>query len=156
MNKSLNSTIVIVENKNAFFNYFILDKLQAGIILKGYEVKSIRKKKCHIKESYIRYIQGEMWIINMHISSYQSKNTHFETFDPTRSRKLLLKKSEILKLKSKIQKKNITLIPLSIYLQNQIIKIKIGLAKGKKLYDKRESIKEKSIQRTIDRSYKEF
>lgn len=140
---------LIANNKKAYFDYFIEDKIEAGIVLAGTEVKSLRQGKCSIKESYIKIENGEVFIIGMNISPYEQGNIFNK--DATRTRKLLLKKNEIVKLKNEIDKDGYTLVPLQVYFSNQYAKVEIGLAKGKKNYDKRESIKQKDIKRQMER-----
>lgn len=136
--------MVIARNKKANFDYFILDKYECGIALEGNEVKSIRAGKVSIKESYVKIMHSELYILNMHIKAYEFSNVNFK-IDETRNRKLLVHKKEIRKLKEKIQEKGLTLVPLSVYTSGKYIKIEIALAKGKKNYDKRETLKQKAI-----------
>ena len=136
--------MVIARNKKANFDYFILDKYECGIALEGNEVKSIRAGKVSIKESYVKIMHSELYILNMHIKAYEFSNVNFK-IDETRTRKLLVHKKEIRKLKEKIQEKGLTLVPLSVYTNGKYIKIEIALAKGKKNYDKRETLKQKAI-----------
>ncbi|MGL4617305.1 MAG: SsrA-binding protein SmpB [Mycoplasmoidaceae bacterium] len=138
---------IILKNKKASFNYFIIDKYEAGIELKGVEVKSIYNKKLSLDESYVTIIKGEVWILNMHISPYEQGNRYNQ--DPLRKRKLLLHKSEILKLSTRIKKEGLTLIPTMIYWSGKKIKVEIGLAKGKKIHDKRDSLKKKEIKKEM-------
>lgn len=136
--------MVIARNKKANFDYFILDKYECGIALEGNEVKSIRAGKVSIKESYVKIMHSELYILNMHIKAYEFSNVNFK-IDETRTRKLLVHKKEIRKLKEKIQEKGLTLVPLSVYTNGKYIKIEIALVKGKKNYDKRETLKQKAI-----------
>ena len=145
---------VIANNKKAYFEYFVLDKYEAGIELFGTEVKSVRQGHCSIKESWINIKDGEVFVNNMHISPYEKGNIFNK--DPLRTKKLLLHKSEIAKLKSKLQEKGLTLIPLRVYFKGSLVKVEIGLCKGKKLYDKRESIAQKDTKRNIDRELKRY
>ena len=131
-------------NKKANFNYYIENKIEAGISLQGTEVKSIRKGSADIKDSYIRIKDNEAYIINMYIAKYEEGNIF--NHDERRERKLLLHKKEILKLKKEIELDGITLIPTKIYLKKNKVKVEIGIAKGKKNYDKRESIKERDLK----------
>ena len=140
---------LIANNKKAYYDYFIEDKIEAGICLQGTEVKSLRLGKCSIKESYIRITNGEVFIIGMHIATYENGNIY--NHEETRTRKLLLKKSEILKLQQQVDKNGYTLVPIRVYFSNQYAKVEIGLAKGKKKYDKRQSLKEKDMKRQIER-----
>ena len=140
---------LIANNKKAYYDYFIENKLETGICLQGTEVKSLRLGKCSIKESYIKITNGEVFIIGMHIATYENGNIY--NHEETRTRKLLLKKSEILKLQQQVDKNGYTLVPLRVYFSNQYAKVEIGLAKGKKKYDKRQSLKEKDMKRQIER-----
>ena len=142
----------IARNKKAFHDYFIEEKLEAGIELHGTEVKSIKNGKVSIKESFIRIIKNEVFIMNMHVSNYEFGNIN--NLPETRVRKLLLHRKEIEKLAAKMAEKGYTLIPLNIYTKNRLVKVEMGLAKGKKLYDKREDEKEKSIKREIEKDFK--
>lgn len=139
--------MVIANNKKAYFDYFILDKYEAGIELVGTEVKSVRLAKVSIKEAYVKIIKNEVYIINMNISQYSFGNIY--NLEEKRTRKLLLHKKEIKKLKEKIAEKGTTLVPLSVYTNGKYIKIEIALAKGKKNYDKRHTLKEKAINMEI-------
>ena len=141
---------LIANNKKAYYDYFIEDKIEAGICLQGTEVKSLRLGKCSIKESYIKITNGEVFIIGMHIATYENGNIY--NHEETRTRKLLLKKSEILKLQQQVDKNGYTLVPIRVYFSNQYAKVEIGLAKGKKKYDKRQSLKEKDMKRQIERT----
>ena len=134
-------------NRKAKYNYQIFESLEAGIVLTGTEIKSIREGKANIKDSYARIKNDEIFLINMHISSYDNGNRF--NHDETRERKLLLHKKEILKFRDKIKLEGYTIVPLKVYLKNGRAKVLIGLAKGKKNYDKREDIKKKDIERNI-------
>ena len=138
-----------IKNKKAYFNYFIEGELEAGIALVGTEIKSVRKGSVNITDSYVRIKNNEAYIINIFIEKYDSGSIF--NHDPSRERKLLLHKKEIKKLLEKVQKESYTLIPLKIYLKNGKAKILLGIARGKKLYDKRESIKKRDLQRQINR-----
>ena len=138
-----------IKNKKAYFNYFIEGELEAGIALVGTEIKSVRKGSVNITDSYVRIKNNEAYIINMFIEKYDSGSIF--NHNPSRERKLLLHKKEIKKLLEKVQKESYTLIPLKIYLKNGKAKILLGIARGKKLYDKRESIKKRDLQRQINR-----
>ena len=142
----------IANNKKAFFDYFIEDKYEAGIELFGTEVKSLRMGKCSIKESFIRIEGGEVYVYGMHISPYEKGNIFNK--DPLRIRKLLLHKREIMKLSGEISQKGYTLVPLSVYLKGSLVKVEIGLAKGKKLYDKRETMAKKDQRREAEKEFK--
>ena len=143
---------LIANNKKAYHEYFILEKYEAGIALVGTEVKSIRMGHCSIKEAYVGIEKGEMFIFGMHISPYEKGNIFNR--DPLRTRKLLLHASETRKLGEKIREKGYTLMPLQVYLKGSLVKVEIGLAKGKKLYDKREDIARKDTAREAERDFK--
>ena len=140
---------LITNNKKACYDYFIEDKIEAGIVLTGTEVKSLREGKCSIKESYIKISGNDVDLIGMHISVYGNGNIF--NHEETRTRKLLLNKKEILKLSSQVNKEGYTLVPLRVYWNKNLVKVEIGLAKGKHNYDKRQSIKEKDIKRKLQR-----
>ncbi|MEJ5304341.1 MAG: SsrA-binding protein SmpB [Ignavibacteria bacterium] len=142
----------LVTNKRAEHDYFILNRYEAGIALKGTEVKSLRQGKANFLDSYVDFINGEAYLVNMHISEYTQGNRF--NHEEKRKRKLLLKKNEILKLQQKVKEKGYTVIPLRAYVKNGKIKIEIALARGKKMYDKRESIAEKDLKRELERKYK--
>lgn len=135
---------IIATNPVAKHNYMILDNIEAGIVLSGTEIKSIRNSKVNLKDSYASVLHGEVYIYSMHISPYEQGNIYNK--DPLRPRKLLLNKKEILKLSSLIQKQGYTLVPLSLYFSGSIVKLDLGLGKGKKLYDKREDMKKKDSE----------
>lgn len=144
----LNNNIkIIANNKKARHDYFILEEYEAGIVLKGTEVKSVRQGKVSIKESYCQINNAEVFIFGMHISPYEQGNIY--NVDPLRTRKLLLNKKEILKLIGKTKEKGLTLVPLKVYLKYGLVKLEIGLAKGKKIYDKRETIAKKDAERRM-------
>ncbi len=145
-------TKLIANNKKAYHDFFILDTYEAGIALHGTEVKSLRMGKCSVKESFIRIENGEVFIYGMHISPYEKGNIFNK--DPLRVRKLLLHKSEINKLLGKIKEKGMSIVPLKVYLKGSLVKVEIGLAKGKKLYDKRDDIAKKDQQREAQRDFK--
>lgn len=142
----------IANNKKAYFDYFIEDEYEAGIALHGTEVKSLRMGHCSVKESYIRVENGEVFVYGMHISPYEKGNLFNR--DPLRVRKLLLNRYEINKIGGKLQQKGYTLVPLSVYLKGNLVKVKIGVARGKKLYDKRESIAKKDQKREAEKEFK--
>lgn len=147
-----NGTKLIANNKKAFHDYFIEDTYEAGIALKGTEVKSLRMGKCSIKESFLRIENNEVYIYGMHISPYEKGNIFNR--DPLRVRKLLLHKDEIRKLQGKITEKGYTLVPIKVYFSKSLVKVEIALAKGKKLYDKRDSIAKKDQRREAEREFK--
>ena len=143
---------LIANNKKAYHDYFIDEKYEAGIELYGTEVKSIRMGKCSVKESFVRVDKGEIYVFGMNISPYEKGNIFNK--DPLRIRKLLLHKSEIQKLDEKIAQKGYTLVPLSVYFKGSLVKVEIGLARGKKLYDKRDDIAKKDQKRELERDFK--
>ena len=143
---------LIANNKKAYHEYFIDETYEAGIALHGTEVKSMRMGKCSIKESFIRIENGEVFICGMHISPYEKGNIFNK--DPLRVKKLLMHKYEINKLAGKVAEKGYTLVPLQVYFKNGRVKTQIGLARGKKLYDKRESIARKDQRREAERDFK--
>ena len=143
---------LIANNKKAYHDYFILEKYEVGLVLHGTEVKSLRMGKCSIKESFIRVEDGEMYIYGMHISPYEKGNIFNK--DPLRDRKLLMHRYEINKLKGKIQEKGYTLVPLQVYFKGSLVKVEIGLARGKKLYDKRADIAKKDQRRELEKDFK--
>ena len=143
---------MVANNKKAYHDYFILDKIETGIALHGSEVKSLRMGKCSIKESFVRIENEEVYIYGMHISPYEKGNIFNR--DPLRVKKLLLHKSEIRKMKGKIAEKGYTLVPLKVYFNRSLVKVEIGLAKGKKLYDKRQDIAKKDAKREAERDFK--
>lgn len=143
---------LIANNKKAYHDFFIEDKIEAGISLAGTEVKSLRQGKCSIKESFIRIEKGEVFIYGMHISPYEKGNIFNK--DPLRVKKLLLHKYEINKIAGKIAEKGYTLVPLQVYFRGSLVKVEIGLAKGKKLYDKRQDIAKKDQKREAEKEFK--
>ena len=140
---------IVANNKKAFFDYFIEETYEAGVSLAGTEVKSLRMGKGSIKEAFIRIEKGEVYLYGMHISPYEKGNIFNK--DPLRVRKLLMHKYEINKLLGKIKEKGYTLVPLNIYFKGSLVKMEIGLARGKKLYDKRETIAKKDQKREAER-----
>ena len=143
---------LIANNKKAYHDYFIEEKFEAGISLHGTEVKSLRLGKCSVKESFIRIENNEVYAYGMHISPYEMGNIFNK--DPMRPKKLLLHKSEIIKLRGKITEKGYTLVPLNVYFKNVKAKLEFGLCKGKKLFDKREDIAKKDLRRETEREFK--
>ncbi len=144
---------LIANNKKAYHDYFIEDKYEAGIELFGTEVKSVRMGKCSIKEAFLRIEKGEVYVYGMHINPYEKGNLFNR--DPLRVRKLLLHKREIDRLLTKIKEKGYTLVPLQVYFKGSLVKVEIGLARGKKLYDKREDIAKKDQKREVEREFKQ-
>lgn len=143
---------LVCNNKKAYHDYFIEEKFEAGLELFGTEVKSLRLGKCSIKESFIRIDKGEVYAYGMHITPYEMGNIFNK--DPLRPKKLLLHKSEILKLLTKISEKGYTLVPLEVYFKDGRAKMEFGLCKGKKLYDKREDTAKKDLRRELERDFK--
>ena len=143
---------LIANNKKAYHDYFILDTYEAGISLHGTEVKSLRMGKCSVKESFVRIVNDEVMIYGMHISPYEKGNIFNK--DPLRVRKLLLHSYEIRKIEGKIREKGYTLVPLKVYFKGSLVKVEMGVAKGKKLYDKRQDIAKKDQRRETEREFK--
>ena len=143
---------LIANNKKAYHDYFIEDTWETGISLHGTEVKSLRMGKCSIKESFVRIEKGEVFVYGMHISPYEKGNIFNK--DPLRVRKLLLHRQEIRKIQGHITQKGYTIVPLSVYFSGSLVKVEIGLAKGKKLYDKRQDIAKKDQRREAERKFK--
>lgn len=144
----------IATNRKAYHDYFIEETYEAGLVLTGSEIKSVRQGRVNLKDSYARIENGEAWVLNMHISPYTHGGR--ENQSPTRTRKLLLHKEEILRLKQKVEAKGMTLVPLRLYIKGNRAKLELGLAKGKRQYDKREAIARRDAQREIERSLKEY
>jgi len=144
---------VLIKNKRARHEYFIEEAFEAGIALAGSEVKSIRAGKANITDAFVRIQNGEAFIHGMHISPYEKGSVY--NLDPLRPRKLLLHKREIIKLHAVVMQKGLTLVPLAVYLKKGLVKIEVGVARGKKLYDKRQSIAERETRRNIDRKVRE-
>lgn len=152
MAKETSTNRLIANNKKAYYDYFIDEKYEAGLVLNGTEVKSLRQGKCSIKEAYIQILSGEVYVMNMNISPYEKGNIFNK--DPLRPKKLLLHRSEIHKLGGQITQKGYTLVPLQVYLSRGRVKMEIGLARGKKLYDKRESVAKKDQLREAQKEFK--
>lgn len=144
---------LIANNKKAYHDYFIDEKFECGIELFGTEVKSIRSGKCSIKEAFVRIEKGEVYVFGMHVNPYEKGNIFNK--DPLRAKKLLMHRSEIHKLEGKIREKGLTLVPLQVYFKGSLVKVEIGLARGKKLYDKRADIAKKDQRREVERDFKE-
>jgi len=144
---------VVATNRKAFHEYFVSDTFEAGVALVGSEIKSIRAGRVSLQDGYVSFEQGEAWLVNVHIAQYDpaSRQNH----DPKRRRKLLLHRREIDRLAGKVQEKGFTVIPTRLYLKDGRAKVEIGLAKGKRLYDKREAIAKRDSQRQVDRALKE-
>lgn len=146
--------MIEIKNKKANFDYFIEDTYEAGIVLKGTEIKAIRKGSCNLKDTYARIKNNEIYVINMFIAPYEQGNRF--NHDERRERKLLLHKKEIIKIKQKIEKEGYSLVPIKLYLKNGRAKVLIGVAKGKKAYDKRQSLKEKDIKRDLEKTVSKY
>lgn len=146
--------MIEINNKKANFDYEIIDTYEAGIVLTGTEIKSIRAGKANLKDSYAIIKNNEIFLLNMHISSYEQGNRF--NHEETRTRKLLMHKKEILKLRDKLEIEGFTIVPIKLYFKGSIAKILIGLAKGKKNYDKREAIKKKDIERQTAKELKNY
>jgi len=144
----------IVTNRKARHDYEITDSIEAGLVLQGSEVKSLRDGKANISDAYARFRQGELWLIGMHITPY--KQATFEITEPLRDRKLLLHKLELKRLSRKIEEKGFTLIPLKLYFKNNIAKVELGLARGKRRYDKKADIAQRDAKRDMEREQKKF
>lgn len=143
---------LIAQNKKAYHDYFIEEVYEAGLVLAGTEVKSLRMGKCSIKESFVRVINNEVVILNMHITPYEKGNIFNK--DPLRTRKLLLHRHEINKMRGAVEIEGYTLMPLKVYLKGSLMKIEVGIAKGKKNYDKRQDIAKKDQRRETERDFK--
>lgn len=143
---------LIILNREAKYNYFILEEIECGIVLTGTEIKAIRNSKVNLKDSYAIIRNREVYLVNSHISEYKEGNIF--NHDPKRSRKLLLHKNEIIKLSNKVNQEGLTLVPLKLYFKNNKVKILLGLAKGKKVFDKRETIKERDLKREVCKLHK--
>ena len=146
--------MVEIQNKKAKFDYEIIDTYEAGIVLTGTEIKSIRAGKAQLKDSYAVIRNGEVFLLNMHISHYEQGNIF--NHNETRTRKLLLHKKEILKLRDKVEVGGLTLVPIKLYFKENKAKIMLGIAKGKKSYDKRETIKQRDIDRDLKKQFKNY
>ncbi|MBP7734754.1 MAG: SsrA-binding protein SmpB [Spirochaetes bacterium] len=148
------SYIEIARNKKARFDYEIIETFEAGIVLRGSEVKSLRQKKASIQEAYARVKDGEMFITGMNIAVYEMANRF--NHEPVHDRKLLLHRHEIKRLIGKVQEKGFTLVPLKLYFKNGKVKVELGLARGKAKYDKRDSIKKREVDRELQREWKNY
>jgi SsrA-binding protein len=144
----------IVTNRKARHDYFIIDEVETGIVLKGSEVKSLRAGKVSLSDAYARIKGGEVWLVGMHIPPYEKAS--FQKEDPMRDRKLLLHKREIKKLIRRVEEKGITLVPLRLYFKKNIAKLGLGIARGKRQYDKKETIAERDAKRDLERQQKKF
>jgi len=144
---------ILADNRKARFNYLVLDSLECGIALQGTEVKSMRAGKFSFTDAYARIRNGELWLVGFHITPYEYGNIF--NHDPVRERRLLAHKDEIKRLQRKVDEKGLTLVPLKFYLKGGIVKLELGVCQGKKLHDKRQSIKERDDKRSVDREFKQ-
>lgn len=142
---------LVATNRKARHDYTILDTYEAGLVLKGTEVKSLRQGKANLADGYAMLKDGELWLLGMHISPYEQGS--YANVDPVRNRKLLLHKKEIRKIVGKMQQKGLTVVPLKVYFKNNVAKVLIGIAQGKKSYDKRAAIAEREMKRDLRRKY---
>lgn len=142
---------IVTTNRKAYHEYEIIETIEAGIVLKGTEVKSLRQGRVSIQDSYAIIKDGEVWLLNMHISPYEYGNVH--NHDPLRDKKLLLHKREIIRLSTKVKERGLTLIPLKVYFKNGRAKVELALVRGKKKYEKKEDMAEKELQRELKRKY---
>lgn len=142
---------VIVSNRKALHDYFIFDRIEAGIVLKGTEVKSLRQGSANLQDGYAVIRNGEIWLVGLHISPFEKGNIN--NHDPKRDRKLLLHKQEIRRVFGKLSEKGLTLVPLRMYFKNNVAKVELGLARGKKSYDKREAIAKRDVERQLRREF---
>lgn len=155
MNEKSANIKVVSDNRQARFLYEILETYEAGIELKGTEVKSIRDGRCNLRDGYVLIRNGEAWLLNVHVSPYQGSGAYFN-HDPLRTRKLLLHKQEIRKLIGKVEQKGLTLVPLKMYLKKGLVKLTVGLGRGKKLHDKRDDLKKRQDKREMERAMKNY
>ncbi|EDZ61730.1 SsrA-binding protein [Sulfurimonas gotlandica GD1] len=146
----------IAKNKKAYFDYFLEEKFEAGLVLQGSEVKGIRAKRVNIKDSFIRFVQGEAFLFNAHIGRLETTH-HYYTHEERGSRKLLLHKKQLVSMKKAVDRDGYTIVPLQIYFNDRnLVKIQIAIAKGKQLHDKREDLKQKDMKRDIARAMKDY
>ena len=147
------SPAISITNRKAYHDYHIEERLEAGIVLKGSEIKSIRAGKVSLQDAYARLEKGELWLFNSHIASYDAAS--YTTHQPTRPRKLLLHKKEVERVKGRVLQRGLTLVPLKLYIKHGIAKLELGVARGKKAYDKREAIARRETERQIERALKQ-
>ncbi|HEX9917045.1 MAG TPA: SsrA-binding protein SmpB [candidate division Zixibacteria bacterium] len=153
MKEEEENTKVVCTNRKAHYLYEVLESLEAGLVLVGTEVKSLRSGKANLKDSFAIFKNGELFVLNMHVSPYEQGNRY--NLNPTRPRKLLLHKKEMRKLFGKVAERGLTLIPLKLYFKGKVAKIELALAKGKKVYDRKRDIKERDMQREMQRAFRE-
>ncbi|NOK59249.1 MAG: SsrA-binding protein SmpB [Chloroflexi bacterium AL-W] len=154
MAKSTSGNQTIADNRKARHDYFIEDSYEAGLVLTGSEIKSIRDRRINLRGGYARVVNDEVWLYEVHISPYEQSGTHFN-HEPTRPRKLLLRSREISRIVGLIERQGYTLVPLRLYFKGRRAKLELGLARGKKLYDKRDTIARREAQRDMDRAIKD-
>jgi len=142
---------IVVTNRKALHDYFILERFETGIVLKGTEVKSLRQGSANLQDGYATVRNGEVWLVGLHISPFEKGNIN--NHDPKRERKLLMHRKEIRKLIGKTSEKGLTLVPLRLYFKNNIVKLELGLARGKQMHDKREAIAKREVERQLRRDY---
>ena len=142
----------ITVNRKAYHDYYIQETLEAGIVLKGSEIKSIRAGRVNLRDAYARPEKGELWLMNSHIASYDASS--YNSHEPDRPRKLLLHREQVDSLAGKVAQQRLTLVPLKLYIKHGVAKVELGVAKGKKIYDKREAIARRDVGREIDRALK--
>ena len=152
-NKKDDDAKILASNRKAFHDYAVEETFEAGIALTGTEIKSVRAGSVNLRDSYAQVRQGELWLMNLHVAPYEPASR--QNVDPYRDRRLLMHRKEILRLASRVQEKGLTLIPLKMYLKKNRAKLEIGLARGKKLYDKRDAIAKRDTAREMDRAVKE-
>ncbi|MBC5823794.1 MAG: SsrA-binding protein SmpB [Candidatus Eremiobacteraeota bacterium] len=150
MSESNEATKQVASNRRAFHEYAIVERLEAGLVLTGTEVKSVRINGCSLGDGYVRLRGGEAWLVNIDIAAYD-RGTFFSQHEPRRDRKLLMQRREISRLHGQLQEKGLTLVPLRLYFRRGRVKVELGLGRGKKLYDKREAIKKRESQREVAR-----
>ena len=142
----------ITVNRKAYHDYYIQETIEAGIVLKGSEIKSIRAARVSLRDAYAKSENGELWLLNSHIASYDAAS--YNSHDPERPRKLLLHREQLDSLSGKLQQQRLTLVPLKLYIKHGVAKVELGLAKGKRTYDKRETIARREVEREMDRAVK--
>jgi SsrA-binding protein len=142
---------IVATNRRALHDYFIMDRYETGVVLKGTEVKSLRLGNANLQDGYVMIRKGELWLVGMHISPFEQGNIN--NHDPKRDRKLLMHKKEIRRLVGKLSEKGLALVPLKVYFKNNIAKIELGLARGKKTFDKREAIAKREVERRLRREF---
>lgn len=155
MNKPTTKFTVVSDNKKAYYDFEIIEKVECGIVLLGCEVKSLRQGNITLRDAYAKVVNGELWMVGGHIAPYK-QGGQFAAIDPIRSRKLLINKKELKRLIGKTEIKGLTIIPLRLYLKGNLYKLEVGLARSKKNYDKRQTMKEKELKRETERAVKHY